>query len=111
MKTNTTHIVSKFKVKAIFFRGISVLNPSHDYTMHDNLHCNFPSRKRSFAIWNSRCHFRTIVYCRFHIKDKVLIADLQLILALTLTLTPIQIKKITKAKYEKRITVFRTRDR
>ena len=51
-----------------------------------------------FPFQNGLCHleqslsFRTIVYYRFHKEDKVLIAEIQLILTLTLTLILIQTK-------------------
>ena len=49
-----------------------------------------------FPLVNARC------YCRFHEEDKVLIAEIQLILTLTLTLTLIKIISKGRNQIEKR---------
>ena len=82
--------------------------------------CNFPFRTQSLL-------FRTIVFCRFREEDKLLIAEIQLILTLTqtliltltltliltltLTLTKINSKRRNYIEKDEPITVFRTHER
>ena len=50
---------------------------------------NFPFPKRSLP-FGTALPFRTIVYCRCHEEDQIVIAEIQLILTLTLIQTKIK---------------------